>query len=58
MSNKIASSEFAEFCNRDSFLRPQIDESTLNSVERPDAWIYVTVDFICDEREDEYAFRR
>lgn len=58
MSNRIASSVFAEFLNRDICLWPENDKSTISSVARLDIWIYFTVLFICDEDEDEHVDRQ
>lgn len=57
MSNRITSTVFAKFLIRDIPLRLVNDKCTVTSVVRLDARIYVTVLFICDEREDNRADR-
>lgn len=49
MSNKIGSSASAEHLSRNICLKGSNDGCTIASVAKLDAWIYVTVVFVCDK---------
>lgn len=55
MSNRITSSVLKKFSNQDIRLRPENDESSIASVARLDAWIYVSALIICKELVDKLA---